>query len=582
MKVKYDILVKAVWFCILFNSCDLDVINPSEISSENYWKTEKDACLALNALYAKMSGIDMWDELSTDNGHTHKPWQGPYELIQQGEITPDKNQGYDFTSVRIANNFLANVDACQMDEALKERMKMEARFFRAKAYLELTLKFGKVPIVTTVMDFNAPPVARDPKEKVQAFILDELSEVSAGLPNKYQGGNMQESGRITRFAALALRARAALYFGNYLEAEKSSRVVIESGVHSLFRLSALNAAQYKEADEMDIFIDFDKMGVDKDTFVKGMFSYEALWQDEYANPSNPEYILTREYMADDKNYDITRYTQIRPSQLVFGYSSFEPMQELIDSYWNIDGQTNPSPIPMETRKRNFEIINAEVDGLDQKSYIEKVPTMDLASFEYMQEFRNRDSRLYASILFPFKGWHETDFPGGTFYYRWKPILDQNESYTGYNFRKMVALFPYLSQNSTSDYPIIRYAEVLLTFAEARVMNSGWDIEVQTALNDLRNRCGMPCVPTSFPSKEKALEFVRNERRIELAGEGHRYDDIRRYGADYCKQVMTGPTYAPNGYMVVDKKWNDRVLLMPIPNVAIDTNPLLKEDQNPGY
>lgn len=582
MKIKFDIIFKTALFCVLFNACDLDVIPPSEISSENYWKTDKDAYLALNTSYANLQGIDMWDELSTDNGHTHKPWQGPYELIQQGEISPAYNQGYNFTSIRVVNNFLVNVDACQMDELLKERMKAEARFFRAKEYLELTLKFGKVPLVTTVMDFDAPPVLRDPKEKVQAFILDELSEIASVLPDKYQGGYMQETGRITRFAALALRARAALYFGNYLEAEKSSREVIASGKYSLFRLLTLNTAQQKEADEMDSFIDFDKMGINKETFIKGLFSYETLWHDEYAKPSNPEYILTREYMADDKNFDITRYTQIRPSQLVFGYSSFEPLQELVDAYWNIDGKTTPSPISMETRKKNFEIINAEVDGLDQKSYIEKVPTMDLKSFEYMKEFRNRDSRLYASILFPFKGWHETDFPGGTFYYRWNPYLDQNESYTGYNFRKMVALAPYLTQNSTSDYPVIRYAEVLLTFAEARIVNSGWDTEVQTALNDLRDRCGMPSVPTSFASKEAALKFVRNERRIELAGEGHRYDDIRRYGLEYCKQVMTGPTYAPNGYTVVDKKWNDRVLLMPIPNVAMEVNPLLKEDQNPGY
>ena len=104
------------------------------------------------------------------------------------------------------------------------------------------------------------------------------------------------------------------------------------------------------------------------------------------------------------------------------------------------------------------------------------------------------------------------------------------------------------------------------------MNVGWDNDVQTALNDLRDRCGMPSVPTSMPSKEAALDFVRNERRIELAGEGHRFDDIRRYGS----------AYAPNGYKVIEKKWNDRILLMPIPQNAMDLNPLLKNDQNPGY
>lgn len=66
------------------------------------------------------------------------------------------------------------------------------------------------------------------------------------------------------------------------------------------------------------------MGIDKDKFVKGLFSYETLWHKENANPGNPEYILTREYMADDNNCDWTRYTYIRPSQMGSGYSSLSP------------------------------------------------------------------------------------------------------------------------------------------------------------------------------------------------------------------------------------------------------------------
>lgn len=123
--------------------------------------------------------------------------------------------------------------------------------------------------------------------------------------------------------------------------------------------------------------------------------------------------------------------------------------------------------------------------------------------------------------------------------------DGNESWTGYNYRKLVSLTPYQGWQSVEDYPIIRYAEVLLTYAEARVQNNGWDEKVQHALNDLRDRCGMPNVPNSL-SKDAALELVRNERRIELAAEGHRYDDIRRYGLEYCREAMNGESTAPCG------------------------------------
>lgn len=292
----------------------------------------------MNALYAELPGMDIWDEMYTDNAHSHKPWEGPYELVQTNGITAGNDFGYGYSTVRIANNFIINVDKCDISEGLKERMKAEARFFRAWQYLQLTTKFGKAYLFTDVPEYNAPYAKRDPAEKVQAFILSELNEIAEILPDEYDGSYLYESSRITRAAALALRARAALYFGNYIEAEASAGKVISEGHHSLFRVTSLNAAQQQEADEMEKYIDFAEVGIDKDKFVKGLFSYETLWHKENANPGNPEYILTREYMADDNNCDWTRYTYIRPSQMGSGYSSFEPMQDLVDAYWSIDGK----------------------------------------------------------------------------------------------------------------------------------------------------------------------------------------------------------------------------------------------------
>lgn len=565
------------------SSCDLEVIPPAEIAAESFWKTEKDAWYGLNACYAQMPGFSITNELYTDNAHSHKPWEGPFELLQTDGISIENDMGYNYNTIRIVNNFLERVDACAITEAMAERMKAEARFFRALEYLTLTTRFGKVPLVTATMNYDAPTVPRDPKEMIEKFILDELNEIAAILPDKYTGGFLQETGRITRAAALTLRARAALCFNQFAIAEEAAGKVIAEGNHSLFRLTTLNAAQHKEADEMEQLIDFKAKGIDKDKFMKGMFSYESLWFKENANPANPEYILTHEYMADDKNCDWARYIYMRPSQLVLGYASYEPMQGLIDAYWDIDGKTIRPEISLQTRVDDFNQISGLMTGLDQTEYIKKVATMNVSEYPYMNEFRNRDSRLYASILFPFKGWHETDF--GTFYYRADPKTigtDGNEMWTGYAFRKMVTLSPYNTESTEEDYPVIRYAEVLLTYAEARIQNVGWDTEVKKALNDLRDRCGMPDVPATMGSKQAALDFVRNERRIELAGEGQRFDDMRRYGPEYCAKVMAGPTYAPNGYLVINKSWSNRLMLMPIPQSAIDLNPKLAGDQNPGY
>ena len=546
MKFNIKYITFSALLCASMVSCDLDVVPPSDISTETFWKNEKDAWNGLNALYAELPGMDIWDEMYTDNAHSHKPWEGPYELVQTNGITAGNDFGYGYSTVRIANNFIINVDKCDISEGLKERMKQKP-FLPCLAVFTTDYEVWQGLSFTDVPEYNAPYAKRDPAEKVQAFILSELNEIAEILPDEYDGSYLYESSRITRAAALALRARAALYFGNYIEAEASAGKVISEGHHSLFRVTSLNAAQQQEADEMEKYIDFAEVGIDKDKFVKGLFSYETLWHKENANPGNPEYILTREYMADDNNCDWTRYTYIRPSQMGSGYSSFEPMQDLVDAYWSIDGKTLPEIPSEETRRARFADMwmkyFAEPVGETYKSvapavFREKVPTLDIKSIPYMQEFRNRDSRLYASILFPLKGWQETDF-SGDFYYMWDPLKagsDGNESWTGYNYRKLVSLTPYQGWQSVEDYPIIRYAEVLLTYAEARVQNNGWDEKVQHALNDLRDRCGMPNVPNSL-SKDAALELVRNERRIELAAEGHRYDDIRRYGLEYCREAM---------------------------------------------
>ncbi|WP_316751553.1 RagB/SusD family nutrient uptake outer membrane protein [Pedobacter gandavensis] len=565
----------------------LEVLPPSEVAAETFWKTEKDAWSGLNACYSQLPGWDGYIEMTTDNSHSQKSWEGPFEATQLNALSSADDLGYSYIDIRIQNNFLEKVEGCTMDNDLRNRMKAESRFMRAFSYLKLTSYFGKVPLVTSVLAYNAPPLPRDPVEKVQKFILDELAEIAEILPQDYAGGYLKEKGRITRSGALALRARAALYFGNFIEAEKSANLIINEGQHELFRVTTLDAPQQKEADEMDQYIDFAAKGIDKDKFVKGLFSYETLWHGKNANTNNKEYVVTKGYMAEKNQSDVSRYIYMRPSQLVSGYSSLKPVQDLVDAYWDIDGKTVRPLIATQTRATNFAAIETQVSGLDQTQYIAKVPTLNLKSAPYMGEFRNRDSRLYASILFPFKGWHETDF-SGAFYYRWDPafVNDGNESSSGYSWRKMVALQPYFSDpgegSSGDDFPVIRYAEVLLTYAEARIQNIGWDTDVQTALNDLRDRCGMPAVPIVMSSKTAALDFVRNERRIEMAGEGNRFYDVRRYGATYAASVMNRETFAPNGYPVVKKSWDNRLLLFPIPQSAMDLNPLLKNDQNAGY
>lgn len=576
-----------MFLSVTISSCDLDVEPTSNIATETFWKTEKDAWYNLNTIYsASVPGSVVHQESYTDDVYCQYPWESNGSTFQQNGFSALMDEGWDFSAIRKQNIFLQEVDNVPMDENLRSRFKAEVRVMRAWNYLNLTKKFGNVPLITEVLPYDAPNVKRDEASVVREFILNELTEVSNMLPEKYSGGYPNEKGRITKWAALAIKARAALYFGDYALAEKTAKEIMDSGVFSLFKINQLSEMQQKEANEMDLFIDFEKYGIDKDKFMKGLFSYEALWHNENGTPDNPEFIMTRQYMDMSGYRDWVRYTAISPNQQG-GWSSVTPTQNLVDAYWAVDG-SEPTIPSVEARANAYKEIKADLDAYkatDEKATftqfaLDLITSGKLKDYKYIQEFRNRDSRLYASILFPFKSWYETDY-GDQFVYEWIKN-GNNESKTGFNFRKMRVLENDSDNGceATGDYPCIRYAEILLIFAEAHTQLSGFDTQVQSALNQLRDRCGMPNVPTNL-NKESGLELIKNERRIELAGEGFRYDDLSRYSDDYWNKHMGNVDITmPDGERIITMHWDTRMHLFPIPQTARDLNPLL--DQNPGY
>lgn len=590
----FNKLIKNIFFCTLLGtavcSCDLDVEPTSNIATETFWKTEKDAWYNLNAIYASsIPGPAVHSESYTNDAYCQYSWESNGSAYQQNGLSALYDEGWNFETIRKQNIFLQEVENCEMDEALKERFKAEVRAMRAWTYLGMTTTFGKVPLITEVLPYDAPNIPRDEVNVVREFILKELTEAAELLPEKYSGSYPNEKGRMTKYAALAVKARAALYFGDYALAEITAKEIMDNGGFSLFRVSQLTEKQQKEADEMSLFIDFDKYNIDKDKFTKGMFSYEALWHTENGNPDNPEYIMTRQYTASSWDYqDMVRYTSIRPNQLG-GWSSVTPTQNLVDAYWAVDG-SEPNIPTTDKRKEAYSKIKNDLDAYEAPEGEAKfisftsglIENGKLKDYEYMHEFRNRDSRLYVSILFPFKSWYETNY-GDEFIYEWIKN-GNNESKTGFNFRKMVPLENDANNDgqATGDYPCIRYAEILLIFAEAHTQTTGFDTQTQAALNELRDRCGMPNVPASL-SKEAGLELIRNERRIELAGEGLRSDDLYRYSDDYWNKQMNNVNISmPDGEKIITMKWDSRMHLRPIPQTAIDLNPLLANDQNPGY
>lgn len=154
------------------------------------------------------------------------------------------------------------------------------------------------------------------------------------------------------------------------------------------------------------------------------------------------------------------------------------------------------------------------------------------------------------------------------------------SKTGYNFRKLVDPIAYEGQiGNHANVILIRYAEVLLSYAEAKNELTGPDATVYDALDKIRTRVGMPVIDRSKYASQAALRTViRSERRVELALEGQRYMDIRRW--KIAPEVMKSIKNVAN-QQVQERVWTDKLYLMPVPQSQIDLSKGVLT-QTPGY
>ena len=594
MRYKFITYLSAAFLATVpvVTSCDLDVVNPTDVSSDTFWKRDADVWNALNTIYANIvPGVGIYDDAYTDDVRCPYPWESFGSTFQVNGLSTSADMGYDFTSIRRVNNLLLNIESVPMDEALKKRVIAEARVLRAYRYAVMTMNFGKVPIITELKDYSEKEFTRDEASAVRDFVLKEFQEAIPALPLKYSGGYFNETNRITRYGAQALLARVALQFKEYAIAEQAAREVMKGGF-SLHTLGELPAGTEAEVAQLRQLVDFEGLGLNANRFIQGVYNYRTIWDDANVTSSSPECIIIREYKSGNADYaDLTRYTSMRPAQMVDGWSSVVPQQPLVDAYWTADGKTFDAPTIQE-RAGFYKVLRQdyqdamEAEGKTFRTLAgEWVESGKYLDYDYISEFKNRDPRLYASILFPFHRVSDYD-AGADYIYEWIKDVN-NESTTGYNFLKMVAkststmlwgAYP----TSEADFPVFRYAEILLIFAEAHTQNSGFDAEVSAALNQIRDRVGMPHVPASL-GKEAGLELIRNERHIELAAEGWRLNDLKRYGSDYARKAMNNVVVAvPDGTEVITMKWDDRMMLYPIPQTAIDVNPALASDQNPGY
>jgi len=544
--MKRHILYPLLATTLLFGACSKDFLDRTPVNKvpeEEFWRTENDVKLAVNAIYGKLSD-GMYDDGASDLVHAQYPWESASTAISSGSLGADIDAGWSYIPIRTCNYFLENVDKAVMDETLKERYKAEVRFIRAYLYIPMVEKFGDIPLVTKVLTKEESNVPRVAKKEVLDFLFKELQEVSAKLPASYSS----EKGRITKGAALALQSRLYLMENNWEQAARTAKEVMGLG-YILFQAGA--ESELNKKDNYAQFVDFENAD-DEKKFRLGLRSYEGIFQVE--NEGNSEVILDRQYIR-------VAQSQLNNTLLgegaVGGWSSLTPTQNLVDLYVNFKTGESIKPVSAEVRAANY----AKADKAD-----------------FVKEFKNRDPRFYASILFETAPWNALTKEGG-YKFTWSSGKS-NMSITGYNFRKLVD--PTSNRDQIDSYAnviLIRYAEVLLNYAEAQNEKSGPDATVFDALDQLRVRAGLPKVDRgAYGSQSKLRELIRNERAVELVLEGVRYYDIRRWKT--APDVMKNIYDVKNG-LAQERIWNDRLYLMPVPQSQIDLSyGVLK--QNTGY
>lgn len=513
----------------LLSSCGqkfLDVVPTDKLSDMTFWKSEKDADMALAGIYNKWEDQTnlLWWDLMTDNGYSQYAWDN-VQVIGNGQVNASNpgKEYFNYTSIRKYNQFIEKVPEIKMDDKKKERYLAEARFLRAYDYFRKVQFYGDVPLVTEVIAFpEEAKIGKTPKAEVVSFIMSELEAIAAILPVQ----NMRQSGgHITSGAALALKARLELYEGKFSEAMADAKKVLDmakSGVYTLYP---------------DYF---------------GLF--------QVANEgSNNESILEIVYIKD--TYANTLWQNILPSK-EGGWSSISAVQSIVDAYEMKDGK-------MITESTSY---NAD------------------------KPFENRDPRLAQTILYSgarYNGryFNTLDLASPDFY------QSASAPKSGYNVLKYTTIVPEASLNNGDvNVMVIRLAEMLLTYAEAAIETGQMTADVYDAIDQVRLRAKMPAVDRAvYNTQAKLRELVRRERRVELAFEGLRYFDIKRW--DIGATALNGPVYGSRlGTMNNETgvvTWNanrikveDRVFLptrkyyLPIPQAEMDANPNI--EQNVGY
>jgi hypothetical protein len=521
----------------------LDIAPVDRFTELNFWTAGENVNNALNNIYSGMytSTLYFYNEALSDNAYTAQgSAAGNPEAIASGSFTStlpkfQNDWSFYYQGIKSCNIFLTNVDQnTTLPSDVLARMKGEVRFVRAWHHFNLMKWYGDVPILDLdISPDEAKTIARSPRATVLKFVTDELTAAEAVLPSR-DAYAPADNGRITKGAAIALQARVLLYEGNRMAdvVALCEKLINDRSTNGQYGLAA---------------------------------SYSDLFSSPTVNKTSNESILALQYVPSLRTW--SEYFDFAPRSVGARTNSLAPTQELVNDYVMLNGKA----------------ISEAGSG-----YTEANP------------YANRDPRLTATVVYDQYVWRNADGTTQTIYIKpgsdpVRPALNEyalngQGSPTGYYWRK------YYDPNGLANFAsglnlhLIRYADVLLMYAEAKQSLGQMNADVwDKTIRPLRQRAGFTdAAALSFPTSGDLTQVIRRERRAEFAMEGLRIDDIRRWKIaeivlnGYAHGARFGDPTVDNGYIRAQRRQFDpaKNYLWPIPASELNLNKALT--QNPGY
>lgn len=497
-------------------SCSDDLLEKlpeTEIGADNFFNTEEDLSIYVLGMYNfPGDGIYYGDE-ATDNTATTGNREIKTIMTTQASANSITG-GWNWEELRNINYFLEHAQDAEVTDDVRNHYIGVARFFRAQFYMEKVKRYSDVPWYDAALGNTSEDLykASDPRETVVQKIFEDyqfaLENVRENAPE----------GAVSKWVVAAYYSRNALYEATFRKYH--NELELQASADTFMNLAAEVSQQIMDQGGFSIY-----------STGRPENDYHTLFESQNLS-GNPEVILSNIFRDDIKNQGDPQY--------LFGSYEMSPARDLLSAYLMSDG-----------------------------TYFSQ--QAEPAAMSFVQEFKNRDPRLSQTFAYP--GWElyytSTYSPGNTNY-----VQELKKNFTGYHQIKGFINDASQAVRSGVDVPVLRYAEVLLNYAEAKAeLGELTQAVMDATINELRERAGMPHLTMAVPPDpvqaarypqvtNPVLLEIRRERRVEMALEGRRLDDVNRWGAGKLLEKEPVGMYFPGlgRYDLTGDEVDDIVLL----------------------